>query len=171
VVFGPGVTVAAGAMIRAFSHLEGAHVGEGCRVGPYARLRPGAVLETGAVAGNFVEVKNVRMGPGAKANHLAYLGDGEVGAGANIGAGTIFCNYDGVMKHRTAVGTNAFIGSNSALVAPVRIGDGAMVGSGSVITDDVPADALAFGRAHQVTKPDRAEAFRARQRARKAEGS
>ncbi len=171
VVFGPGVTVEAGAVIRAFSHLEGAQVAGGCKVGPYARLRPGAVLETGAVAGNFVEVKNVRLGAGAKANHLAYLGDGSVGAGANIGAGTIFCNYDGIMKHRTEVGEAAFIGSNSALVAPVRIGNGAMVGSGSVITDDVPADALAFGRAHQVVKPGRAEAFRARQKARKTEGS
>ena len=167
VVFGPGVHVHSGARIRAFSHLEGAVVGPDCEVGPYARLRPGAVLESGAKIGNFVEVKNVRMGEGAKANHLSYLGDGSVGAGANIGAGTIFCNYDGYDKHRTEVGKGAFIGSNSALVAPVRIGDGAMVGSGSVVVRDVATDALAVARGEQTEKPGWAARFRAAKLARK----
>jgi bifunctional UDP-N-acetylglucosamine pyrophosphorylase/glucosamine-1-phosphate N-acetyltransferase len=162
VVFGPGVTVESGAMIRAFSHLEGAIVRGGALVGPYARLRPGAVIGEGAHIGNFVEVKKVRVGPGAKANHLAYLGDGEVGAGANIGAGTIFCNYDGFDKFDTYVGEGAFIGSNSALVAPVTIGAGAYTGSGSVITTDVAPNALALGRGAQVEKPGWANAFRAR---------
>jgi bifunctional UDP-N-acetylglucosamine pyrophosphorylase/glucosamine-1-phosphate N-acetyltransferase len=153
VVFGPGVTVEDGAVIRSFSHLEGAHVGRGSRVGPFARLRPGARLEADVHVGNFVEVKEARLGSGAKANHLAYIGDASVGAGANIGAGTITCNYDGARKHVTEIGNDAFIGSNSALVAPVKIGDGAYVASGSVITKDVPADALAFGRARQVVKP------------------
>jgi bifunctional UDP-N-acetylglucosamine pyrophosphorylase/glucosamine-1-phosphate N-acetyltransferase len=141
-------------VIRAFSHLEGAHVGKGASVGPFARLRPGAKLGAKSRVGNFVEVKAAELGEGAKANHLAYIGDGSVGAGANIGAGTIFCNYDGVSKHRTAVGKGAFIGSNSALVAPVKVGDNAYVGSGSVITDNVPAGALALGRGRQVNKPD-----------------
>ncbi|MEM7766613.1 MAG: bifunctional UDP-N-acetylglucosamine diphosphorylase/glucosamine-1-phosphate N-acetyltransferase GlmU [Pseudomonadota bacterium] len=172
VVFGPGVRIGSGTVIGAFSHLEGADVASDCRVGPHARLRPGAVLESGAVVGNFVEVKAVHMGAGAKANHLAYLGDGTVGAGANIGAGTIFCNYDGVMKHQTVVGQGGFVGSNSALVAPVTIGDGAIVGSGSVITDDVPAGSLALGRAKQVVKPDRAKSMRrARRAAKKTEGN
>ncbi len=152
VVFGPGVTVEDGAIIRAFSHLEGAHVGKGARVGPYARLRPGARLGTDVHIGNFVEVKEATVEDGAKANHLAYIGDARVGAGANIGAGTITCNYDGVAKHRTDIGKNAFIGTNSSLVAPVKIGDGAYIGSGSVITKDVPAHALAIARARQAIR-------------------
>ena len=150
--FGPGVSVASGATIRAFSHLEGAQVGEGAIVGPFARLRPGAFLEAEVHVGNFVEVKNSRLERGVKANHLAYLGDATVGAGTNVGAGTITCNYDGAAKHRTAIGAGAFIGSNSSLVAPVTIGAGAYVGSGSVVTADVPAGALAIGRGRQVVK-------------------
>lgn len=153
VVFGPGVVVEDNAVIRAFSHLEGAHVGKGASVGPFARLRPGAKLGAKSRVGNFVEVKEAEIGQGAKANHLAYIGDGRVGDGANIGAGTIFCNYDGKAKHRTEVGKGAFIGSNSALVAPVKVGANAYVGSGSVITDDVPPGALALGRGRQVNKP------------------
>jgi bifunctional UDP-N-acetylglucosamine pyrophosphorylase/glucosamine-1-phosphate N-acetyltransferase len=153
VVFGLGVTVEDDAVIRSFSHLERAHVGKGAVVGPYARLRPGAQLKEGVHIGNFVEVKEAVIEAGAKANHLSYIGDATVGAGANIGAGTITCNYDGVAKHRTEIGSNAFIGSNSALVAPVKIGDGAYIGSGSVITQDVPADALAVGRGRQAVKP------------------
>lgn len=152
VVFGPGVTVEEGATIRSFSHLQGAHVGKNAIVGPFARLRPGARLERDVHIGNFVEVKEALIETGAKANHLAYIGDARVGADANVGAGTITCNYDGVTKHRVDIGRGAFIGSNSALVAPVTIGDGAYVGSGSVITGDVPADALALGRARQVVK-------------------
>jgi len=152
VVFGPGVTVEDGATIRAFSHLEGAHVGKGARVGPYARLRPGAKLGVNVHIGNFVEVKEATVEDGAKANHLAYIGDARVGAGANIGAGTITCNYDGISKHKTDIGKNAFIGTNSSLVAPVKIGDGAYIGSGSVITKDVPAHALAVARARQAIK-------------------
>ncbi len=168
VVFGPGARIAGGARIRAFSHIEGATVAAGAEVGPYARLRPGADLGEGAKVGNFVEVKNVTMGAGAKANHLAYLGDGDVGAGANIGAGTIFCNYDGVFKHRTTVGEGAFVGSNSALVAPVTIGAGAMVGSGSVINRNVAPGDLAIARGAQTTKPGWATQFMATMRARKA---
>jgi len=153
VVFGPGVTMDDNAVIRAFSHLEGAHVGKGASVGPFARLRPGARLGAKSRVGNFVEVKEAEIGEGAKANHLAYIGDGRVGDGANIGAGTIFCNYDGTAKHRTEIGKGAFIGSNSALVAPVKVGANAYVGSGSVITDNVPAGALALGRGRQVNKP------------------
>ena len=171
VVFGPGVTVASGARIRAFSHLEGATVGPKAEVGPYARLRPGADLAQGVKVGNFVEVKNVTMDQGAKANHLAYLGDGAVGAGANIGAGTIFCNYDGVFKHRTTVGEGAFVGSNSSLVAPVTIGAGAMVGSGSVITADVAPGDLALARARQETKPGWATRFMSMMKAKKAQKS
>jgi bifunctional UDP-N-acetylglucosamine pyrophosphorylase / glucosamine-1-phosphate N-acetyltransferase len=167
VVFAPGVEVAAGAVIRSFSHLEGCIVREGALVGPYARLRPGADIGAEAHIGNFVEVKKVRVGKGAKANHLAYLGDGSVGAGANIGAGTIFCNYDGFDKYDTHVGAGAFIGSNSALVAPVTIGAGAYTASGSVITKDVPADALALGRARQEEKPGWARAFREKKMAEK----
>ena len=144
VVFGPGVSIADKAVIHSFSHLAGASVGEGASIGPYARLRPGTTIGKGARVGNFVEVKEATMEDGAKANHLAYIGDGRVGEGANIGAGTIFCNYDGASKHRTDVGKGAFIGSNSALVAPITIGDGAYIGSGSVITENVPADALAL---------------------------
>jgi bifunctional UDP-N-acetylglucosamine pyrophosphorylase/glucosamine-1-phosphate N-acetyltransferase len=161
VVFGPGVEVETGARIRAFSHLEGAVVRAGAIVGPYARLRPGADIGEGAHIGNFVEVKKVKIGKGAKANHLSYLGDGSVGAGANIGAGTIFCNYDGFNKADTTIGAGAFIGSNTALVAPVTVGDNAMTGSGSVITKDVAPGALAVSRSPQVEKLGWAEAFRA----------
>lgn len=168
VVFGPGVTLADGAIVRAFSHLEGASVAA-CEVGPFARLRPGAVLEEGARVGNFVEVKKATLRRGAKANHLTYLGDAEVGAGANIGAGTITCNYDGFFKYRTNIGAGAFIGSNSALVAPVTVGDGAIVGAGSVVTEDVEADALALVRPPQTAKPGWAARFRAAMRARKAQ--
>ena len=168
VVFGPGVTIADGAMIRAFSHIEGARIAGGAVVGPFARLRPGAAIGAGAHVGNFVEVKNATLGEGAKANHLAYLGDGDVGPRANIGAGTIFCNYDGFFKYRTNVGEGAFIGSNSALVAPVTIGAGAIVAAGSTVSGDIAADALALVRAPQVTKPGWAARFRDRMRARKA---
>jgi bifunctional UDP-N-acetylglucosamine pyrophosphorylase/glucosamine-1-phosphate N-acetyltransferase len=168
VIFAPGVKVEAGAVIRAFSHLEGATVRTGALVGPYARLRPGADIGEDAHIGNFVEVKKVTVGKGAKANHLSYLGDGTVGAGANIGAGTIFCNYDGFDKWETHVGENAFIGSNTALVAPVRIGAGGMTGSGSVITKDVADGALAMERNTQVEKPGWAARFRELKRAAKA---
>ena len=161
VVFGPGVLVEAGAVIRAFSHIDGAVVRAGAIVGPYARLRPGADIGAGAHVGNFVEVKNVSLGAGAKANHLSYLGDGAVGAGTNIGAGTIFCNYDGFDKSRTEIGEGAFIGSNTLLVAPVTVGDRAFTGTGSVITENVESDALALGRARQTVKPGWAKAFRA----------
>jgi bifunctional UDP-N-acetylglucosamine pyrophosphorylase / glucosamine-1-phosphate N-acetyltransferase len=171
VVFGPGVVVEAGAVIRSFSHLEGAAVRAGAVIGPHARLRPGADIGEGAHIGNFVEVKKVTVGAGAKANHLAYLGDGTVGAGANIGAGTIFCNYDGFDKFETHIGEGAFIGSNSALVAPVSVGAGAYTGSGSTITRDVAADALALGRGRQVEKPGWAAAFRARKRREKGGGA
>jgi bifunctional UDP-N-acetylglucosamine pyrophosphorylase/glucosamine-1-phosphate N-acetyltransferase len=164
VVFGSGVRVEGGAEIRAFSHLEGCTVGPGAIVGPFARLRPGAVLERDVHVGNFVEVKAARLGAGAKANHLSYLGDAEIGARSNIGAGTITCNYDGFGKYRTEIGADVFIGSDTALVAPVRVGDGAMVAAGSVIVRDVPGDALAIARGRQVEKPDGAAAFRARKR-------
>jgi len=157
VVFGPGVTVESGATIRAFSHLEGCHVSRGAIVGPYARLRPGAELSENVRVGNFVEIKNARIAEGAKVNHLSYIGDATIGASANIGAGTITCNYDGVMKHHTYIGERAFIGSNTMLVAPVSIGKGAMTGSGSVITSDVGSDALALARAPQVEKPGMAK--------------
>jgi len=162
VVFGAGVTVEDNAVIRSFSHLEGAHVGKGAMVGPYARLRPGARLHEHVHVGNFVEIKEAVIEAGAKANHLSYIGDATVGAGANVGAGTITCNYDGVAKHRTEIGKNAFIGSNSALVAPLKIGDGAYVGSGSVITHDVPAAALALARGRQVVKDGWARRLRQR---------
>lgn len=168
VVFGPGVQVESGAIIHAFSHMEGAHVGPGANVGPFARLRPGADLAAGSKVGNFCEVKNGQIGEGAKVNHLTYIGDATVGAKANIGAGTITCNYDGVNKYRTVIGAEAFIGSNSSLVAPVIIGDSAYVASGSVITEDVPAEALALGRARQEVKPGRAAVIRERSRALKA---
>ncbi len=169
VFFGPNVTVADNVLIRANCHIEGTEIGAGARIGPYARLRPGAKLGGDVHVGNFVEVKNVIMGDGAKANHLAYLGDGHVGRGANIGAGTIFCNYDGFFKHQTKVGDGAFVGSNSALVAPVSIGDGAFVGSGSVITKNVPDDALALERATQTTREGWADKFRTLMRRRKAQ--
>ena len=168
VVFAPGVRVETRAVIRAFSHLEGAVVKEGALIGPYARLRPGADIGEDAHIGNFVEVKKVLVGKGAKANHLTYLGDGSVGAGANIGAGTIFCNYDGFDKHETHVGEGAFIGSNTALVAPVTVGPGAYTGSGSVITKDVAADALAVERSQQVEREGWAARFRARKLAARA---
>ena len=170
VVFGPGVSVADGATVHAFSHLEGASVGAGAEVGPYARLRPGAVLGEGSKVGNFVEVKQAVLGQGAKASHLSYIGDAEVGAGANIGAGTITCNYDGFFKYRTSIGAGAFIGSNSALVAPVTIGAGAIVGAGSVVTADVQADALVLVRPEQRAKPGWAARFRATMAARKQSG-
>ena len=160
VVIGKGVAIGDGAVIHAFSHLEGAKVAGGAAIGPYARLRPGADIAAKAKVGNFVEIKAATIEAGAKVNHLTYIGDARVGAGTNIGAGTITCNYDGFGKYRTDIGAGVFIGSNSALVAPVRIGDGAYVGSGSVITDDVEADALAVGRGRQVVKPGWAKAFR-----------
>jgi bifunctional UDP-N-acetylglucosamine pyrophosphorylase/glucosamine-1-phosphate N-acetyltransferase len=153
VVFGPGVTIESGARIRAFSHLEGCHVSRGAVVGPYARLRPGAELAEDTRIGNFVEIKNAIIDEGAKVNHLSYIGDAHLGAATNVGAGTITCNYDGVMKHHTEIGRNVFIGSNTMLVAPVTIGDDAMTGSGSVITRDVPEGALALARSEQVDKP------------------
>lgn len=153
VVFGPGVTVESGAQIRAFSHLEGCHVSRGAVIGPYARLRPGTELSEETRIGNFVEIKNAILGPGSKVNHLSYIGDAELGADTNIGAGTITCNYDGVMKHRTVIGDNVFIGSNTMLVAPVTIANDAMTASGSVITRDVDAGALALARARQTNKP------------------
>jgi bifunctional UDP-N-acetylglucosamine pyrophosphorylase/glucosamine-1-phosphate N-acetyltransferase len=152
VVFGPGVTIETGATIHAFCHLEGCHVSAGARIGPFARLRPGAEIADDAHIGNFVEVKNAEVGQGAKINHLAYVGDATVGEAANLGAGTITCNYDGVFKHRTTIGPRAFIGSNSALVAPVEIGADALVGAGSTITEDVAPGALAIGRGRQETK-------------------
>jgi bifunctional UDP-N-acetylglucosamine pyrophosphorylase / glucosamine-1-phosphate N-acetyltransferase len=165
--FGPGVTVEDGVIIHGFSHLEGAHVARGAEVGPYARLRPGAELGPKSKVGNFVEVKKARLGEGAKANHLTYLGDAEIGAGANIGAGTITCNYDGFFKYKTVIGESAFIGSNSALVAPVKIGAGAIVGAGSVITRDVEADALALERVEQNSRSGWAAKFRSMMQARK----
>jgi bifunctional UDP-N-acetylglucosamine pyrophosphorylase/glucosamine-1-phosphate N-acetyltransferase len=164
VVFGPGVSIAAGARVLPFCHLEGAELEPGAVVGPFARLRPGAVVGPDARVGNFVEVKNVALGRGAKANHLSYLGDGEVGAGANVGAGTIFCNYDGFTKRRTEIGAGAFIGSNVALVAEVKVGAGAMVAAGSTITGDVPEDALTVARGRQRTIEEGAKRFRARHR-------
>ncbi|MET0748052.1 MAG: bifunctional UDP-N-acetylglucosamine diphosphorylase/glucosamine-1-phosphate N-acetyltransferase GlmU [Rhizobium sp.] len=168
VVFGPGAVIDSGAVVHAFSHIEGAHVSAGANVGPYARLRPGADLAKDAKVGNFVEVKNAKIGEGAKVSHLTYIGDASVGAQANIGAGTVTCNYDGINKHLTSIGAGSFIGSNSSLVAPVTIGAGAYVASGSVITDDVPADALALGRARQEIKPERARQIRERALAIKA---
>ncbi|MCB2066600.1 MAG: bifunctional UDP-N-acetylglucosamine diphosphorylase/glucosamine-1-phosphate N-acetyltransferase GlmU [Erythrobacter sp.] len=169
VVFGPGVTVASGATIRAFSHLEGATVGEKVEVGPYARLRPGAVLEKGSKVGNFVEIKKATLGEGAKANHLTYLGDATVGAGANIGAGTITCNYDGYFKHQTTIGPRAFIGSNSALIAPVTIGADAIVAAGSAVSRDVAAGELRMVRAEQLVKPGWADRFHDAMKRKKAE--
>ena len=167
VFFGPGVTVEDGATICAFSHLEGARVGAKAEVGPYARLRPGADLGEKSKVGNFVEVKKARLGTGAKANHLSYLGDADIGANANVGAGTITCNYDGFFKYKTVIGDGAFIGSNSALVAPVTIGPGAIVAAGSVLTRDVAADALALVRPAQSEKPGWAAKFRVAMAARK----
>jgi len=167
VYIGPGVTIADNVTVKAFSHLEGAHMGKGAIVGPFARLRPGANLGEEARIGNFCEVKQADIGAGAKVNHLSYIGDAGVGQGANIGAGTITCNYDGVNKYRTEIGAGAFIGSNSSLVAPVTIGNGAYVASGSVINTDVPDDALAIGRARQINKAGYAPRMRARAQAKK----
>jgi bifunctional UDP-N-acetylglucosamine pyrophosphorylase/glucosamine-1-phosphate N-acetyltransferase len=164
VVMGPGVTIRSGARIRSHSHLEGAEVAGGAIIGPFARLRPGARIGEGAHIGNFVEVKNTVIAAGAKANHLTYLGDADVGPGANIGAGTITCNYDGFTKARTQIGAGAFIGSDTALVAPVTVGAGAITAAGSVITKDVPADALAVARGTQTEKPGWARAFRDRKK-------
>ena len=161
VVFGPGVSVESGTEIRAFSHLEGCAIGPGCLIGPFARLRPDTVLDAGVHVGNFVEVKASTLAAGVKANHLTYIGDAAVGARTNIGAGTITCNYDGVEKHRTRIGADAFIGSDVTLVAPVSVGDGAFVAAGSVVTEDVEADALAVARGRQVQKPGRAAMMRA----------
>ena len=169
VIFGPGVTIADGATIRAFCHLEGASVGKGCEVGPFARLRPGSVMEPGAKIGNFVEMKHTTLGPGAKANHLTYLGDATVGAGANIGAGTITCNYDGYFKHRTEIGERAFIGSNSALIAPVRIGADAIVAAGSAVSRDVADGEMRMVRAEQLVKPGWADRFHDAMKKKKAE--
>jgi bifunctional UDP-N-acetylglucosamine pyrophosphorylase/glucosamine-1-phosphate N-acetyltransferase len=168
VFFGPGVTVGDRVEIRSFCHLEGADVGDDVVLGPFARLRPGAKLGRAAHVGNFVEIKNAELGEGAKANHLTYLGDATVGAAANVGAGTITCNYDGFLKHRTSIGAGAFIGSNTALVAPVTVGDGALVAAGSTITEDVPNDALAVGRSAQQNRDGAAARFRAERQAHKA---
>jgi bifunctional UDP-N-acetylglucosamine pyrophosphorylase / glucosamine-1-phosphate N-acetyltransferase len=170
VFFGPGVTIDEGALILANCHIEQSHIGAGARIGPFARLRPGADVGSKARIGNFVELKNTKLHEGAKANHLSYLGDADIGAGANIGAGTIFCNYDGFQKHRTKIGEGAFVGSNSSLVAPVEIGPGAYVGSGSVITKNVSADALAIARAGQEERPGWAAKFRAMMSRRKKSG-
>jgi bifunctional UDP-N-acetylglucosamine pyrophosphorylase/glucosamine-1-phosphate N-acetyltransferase len=168
VFFGPGVTIGDGVIVRAFSHIEGATIAAGAEIGPYARLRPGAEIGEKAKVGNFVEIKKTKMGKGAKANHLTYLGDAEIGAGANVGAGTITCNYDGFLKYPTKIGAGAFIGSNSALVAPVTIGDGAIVAAGSVVTKDVAPDALAVARGKQEERPGWAAKFRALMAAKKA---
>jgi len=168
VVFGPGVTIRSGAEIRAFSHLEGCEIERGAVVGPFARLRPGTTIEENVHIGNFVEIKNSRIEKGAKANHLSYLGDARVGPAANIGAGTITCNYDGFDKHRTEIGAGAFIGSNSALVAPVKVEDGAYIGAGSVIARRVAKDALAVTRAEQKEVPGWAGKFRTRKAAEKS---
>ncbi|PRZ48427.1 bifunctional UDP-N-acetylglucosamine diphosphorylase/glucosamine-1-phosphate N-acetyltransferase GlmU [Tritonibacter scottomollicae] len=168
VVFGPGVTVESGALIRAFSHLEGCHVSRGAKVGPYARLRPGAELAEDTHVGNFVEIKNAEIAAGAKVNHLSYIGDASVGEATNIGAGTITCNYDGVMKHRTEIGARAFIGSNTCLVAPVKVGDDAMTATGTVITKNVEDGDLAIARAVQTNKPGRARKLMDMLRAKKA---
>jgi len=168
VFFGPGVEVADGVAIRGFCHIEGARIAEGAVIGPFARLRPDAAIGREAHIGNFVEVKNTEVGEGAKANHLAYLGDARVGAGTNIGAGTVTCNYDGYSKYRTEIGKGSFIGTNSSLVAPVKIGDDAYVATGSVITRDVPDGALAISRAKEEQRPGWVEKFRARKWAEKA---
>jgi bifunctional UDP-N-acetylglucosamine pyrophosphorylase/glucosamine-1-phosphate N-acetyltransferase len=167
VVFGPGAHIGENVRIHAFSHIEGASVSTGAEIGPYARLRPGADIGEKAKVGNFVEVKKARLGKGAKANHLSYIGDADVGAGANIGAGTITCNYDGFFKYPTRIGEGAFIGSNSALVAPVTIGNGAIVAAGSVVTRDVAADALALARGSQEERPGWAARFKAAMAAKK----
>ncbi|MDR7125066.1 bifunctional UDP-N-acetylglucosamine diphosphorylase/glucosamine-1-phosphate N-acetyltransferase GlmU [Pseudotabrizicola sp. 4114] len=168
VIFGPGVTIESGAEILGFCHLEGCHISRGATVGPFARLRPGAELADDVHVGNFVEIKNAILDEGVKVGHLTYIGDADIGEHTNIGAGTVTCNYDGVMKHRTKVGKNAFIGSDTMLVAPVHVGDGAMTATGSVITEDVPAEAMAVARARQVNKPGLATRLFTRLRAIKA---
>lgn len=171
VVFGIGVTVESGAVIHPFCHIEGAHVGQDTQIGPFARLRPGANMAEGSKAGNFVEVKKSNIGKGSKINHLSYIGDAEIAAGVNVGAGTITCNYDGYNKHKTIIGEGAFIGTHSSLIAPVTIGAGAYLGTGAVITKDVPADALALSRAQQVNKDGWAKRYRAVQEKRKGDKS
>ena len=168
VTIGPGVSIGDNVVVRSFSHVEGATIAPGATVGPFARLRPGAKVGPQAHIGNFVEIKNATVEAGAKTNHLSYIGDARVGSGANIGAGTITCNYDGFAKHQTDIGKGAFIGSNTSLVAPVKIGEGAYIGSGSVITRDVEADALAVERSPVTIKPGWASRFRAAAAARKA---
>jgi bifunctional UDP-N-acetylglucosamine pyrophosphorylase/glucosamine-1-phosphate N-acetyltransferase len=165
VFLGPGVSVGAGTVIRAFSHIEGATIGEDCQIGPFARLRPGADLARDVKVGNFVEIKNATLEEGAKASHLSYLGDADIGAGANIGAGTITCNYDGFDKFRTKIGAGVFVGSDTALVAPVTVGDGAFIGAGSVITKDVAPNSLAVARGKQADIAGWADKFRARKKA------
>jgi bifunctional UDP-N-acetylglucosamine pyrophosphorylase/glucosamine-1-phosphate N-acetyltransferase len=169
VVFGPGVEIADGSTIKAFSHIEGASIGAGAAIGPFARIRPGTRLADHTKVGNFVELKKAAVGPGAKVNHLSYVGDSEIGAHANIGAGTITCNYDGFGKYRTVIGAGAFIGSNTSLVAPVNVGDGAVVGAGSVITSDVEADSLAIERNQQKGISGWARRFRERMTRKAAE--
>jgi bifunctional UDP-N-acetylglucosamine pyrophosphorylase/glucosamine-1-phosphate N-acetyltransferase len=166
--FGPGTRIGSGVTIKGFCHFEGALVADGAIVGPFARLRPGAVIGADAHVGNFVEIKNAAVEAGAKVNHLSYIGDARVGAKANVGAGTITCNYDGFEKFHTDIGAGAFIGSNSALVAPVKIGDGALVAAGSVVTQDVAADALVVARGRPATSPGWAKKFRDRRSAEKA---
>jgi bifunctional UDP-N-acetylglucosamine pyrophosphorylase/glucosamine-1-phosphate N-acetyltransferase len=168
VIFGPGVTIESGAEIKAFCHLEGCHVSRGADVGPFARLRPGAELAEHVHVGNFVEIKNAILDEGVKVGHLSYIGDADIGMGSNIGAGTVTCNYDGVGKHHTRIGRRVFVGSGTMLVAPVTLGDDALTGSGSVITEDVPAEAVALGRARQVVKPGLAPKLFERYRAAKA---
>ena len=169
VVFGPKVTIGDSVEIFAFSHIEGTVVSEGARIGPYARLRPGAEIGANAHIGNFVEIKKAKIGVGAKANHLSYIGDAIVGAGSNIGAGTITCNYDGYEKHLTEIGEKVFVGSNTSLIAPVKIGAGVNIAAGSVITANVPEDALAMSRAPQDIKEGWAKRYRAVKAARKAD--
>lgn len=168
VVFGPGAYVSEGAVVHPFCHIEGATIGKNTQIGPFARLRPGAHMCENSKAGNFVEVKKSVVGKGSKINHLSYIGDAEIGEGVNVGAGTITCNYDGYAKHKTVIGDGAFIGTNSSLVAPIKIGAGAYLGSGGVVTEDVPADALALGRAKQSNKEGWAKRYRAAQEKRKA---
>jgi len=168
VVFGPGVSIAKNAVIHPFCHIEGTKIGEGAQIGPFARLRSGTEMAANSKAGNFVETKKAKIGKGSKINHLSYIGDAELGEGVNVGAGTITCNYDGYFKHKTEIGDGAFIGTNSSLVAPVKIGKGAYLGSGGVITKNVPADALAVARAEQVNKEGWAKRYNAAQQKRKA---
>jgi bifunctional UDP-N-acetylglucosamine pyrophosphorylase/glucosamine-1-phosphate N-acetyltransferase len=170
VIFGPGVSIGDGTRIRGHSHIEGATIGPDCEVGPFARLRPGAVLAEKAKVGNFVEIKQSTLGKGAKANHLSYIGDAEVGAGANIGAGTITCNYDGYFKYKTVIGERAFIGSNSSLIAPLKIGRDAIVGAGSAVSRDVADGELRLVRAEQLIKPGWADRFHDAMKRKKTEG-